>query len=180
MSMETKHPEGVPGPGSNGDRYERRDADIRSLLIFGFGLVVVLVVVLVGMKWTFDAYQKAQPLGPTVSPLVPSAEVVPPKPQLQVHPRQDLEAFCSQEEQKLDTYGWVDKHAGVVRIPIEEAMDLTLQRGLPTRPADQTSAAAAASELPADATAVPPTRDFQGQCGYVVSELEAAKPKEKE
>ena len=33
----------------------------------------------------------------------------------------------------LDSYGWVDKNAGIVRIPIDEAMKLTLQRGLPTR-----------------------------------------------
>ena len=30
----------------------------------------------------------------------------------------------------LDSYGWVDKDAGVVRIPIEEAMKLTVERGL--------------------------------------------------
>ena len=34
----------------------------------------------------------------------------------------------------LDSYGWVDKNAGVVRIPIDEAMKLTLERGLPARP----------------------------------------------
>jgi hypothetical protein len=33
----------------------------------------------------------------------------------------------------LDNYGWVDKNAGIVRIPIDEAIRLTLQRGLPTR-----------------------------------------------
>ena len=37
------------------------------------------------------------------------------------------------EDELLDTYGWVDKNAGVVRIPIDEAMKLTLQRGLPAR-----------------------------------------------
>jgi len=33
----------------------------------------------------------------------------------------------------LESYAWVDKNAGIVRIPIEEAIRLTLQRGLPTR-----------------------------------------------
>ena len=34
----------------------------------------------------------------------------------------------------LNGYSWVDRNAGVVRIPIDEAMKLTVQRGLPARP----------------------------------------------
>jgi hypothetical protein len=35
----------------------------------------------------------------------------------------------------LYSYGWIDKSAGVAHIPIQRAMDLVLQKGLPTRPA---------------------------------------------
>jgi hypothetical protein len=38
------------------------------------------------------------------------------------------------EDGLLDSYGWVDENAGTVRIPIERAMDLLVQRGLPVRP----------------------------------------------
>ncbi len=34
----------------------------------------------------------------------------------------------------MHSYGWVDQPAGVVRIPIDRAMELLAQRGLPTRP----------------------------------------------
>jgi len=37
------------------------------------------------------------------------------------------------EEKALYTYGWVDEKAGTVHIPIERAMDLLVQRGLPVR-----------------------------------------------
>ena len=37
--------------------------------------------------------------------------------------------------EKLDTYGWVDHDNGIVRIPIDRAIDATVQRGLPARPA---------------------------------------------
>jgi cytoskeletal protein RodZ len=177
MSMETNKPAGTPDRGKG---YEQRDADVRSLLKLGVWLIVVVAISMVAMKWTYDYYQKVQTRGPMVSPLVENENVVPPKPQLQAEPRKDLQTYCSEESEKLNTYGWVDQNAGVVRLPIERAMALTLQRGLPIRPADQTTAAAAASELPADTTAVPPTRDFQGQCGYVMSQLEASKPKENE
>jgi hypothetical protein len=178
MSMETKHPAGHSGAGPNGDRYERRDANVNTLLKLGFWLAVVVMVSLFLMRWLFVEYEKEQPLGPTVSPLVQSENVAAPSPQLQAKPRQDLQEYCSDEEKKLDTYAWVDRGAGVVRLPIDRSMDLLLQRGLPTRPADQTSAAAASSELPPETTAVPPTGDFEGQCGYVVSQREAEKPKE--
>ena len=48
--------------------------------------------------------------------------------------RTEINDFRMQEEQTLNSYGWVDQQAGVVRIPIDRAMELLAQRGLPTRP----------------------------------------------
>ena len=58
---------------------------------------------------------------------------LPPEPRLQTNPREDLRLLREQEDAILKSYGWVDRPAGVVRIPIEEAMKLTVQRGLPAR-----------------------------------------------
>ncbi len=41
---------------------------------------------------------------------------------------EDLKALRAQEEQILTSYGWVDKEAGIVRIPIDKAMDLALEQ----------------------------------------------------
>ena len=41
------------------------------------------------------------------------------------------------------TYGWVDKQAGVVRLPIERAKQLILERGLPVTAAPEAPAEAA-------------------------------------
>ena len=46
---------------------------------------------------------------------------------------QDLRDLRTAEDEQLKSYGWVDRNGGVVRIPIDEAMKLTLQRGLPAR-----------------------------------------------
>lgn len=54
-------------------------------------------------------------------------------PQLQVMPTMDLADFRAKEKAELNTYGWINQTAGVVRIPIARAMDLLLERGLPTR-----------------------------------------------
>ena len=70
---------------------------------------------------------------PAEYPLAAGREQLPPEPRLQVNPRDDLRELREREDQVLHSYGWVDRNAGVVRIPIEEAMKLTVQRGLPAR-----------------------------------------------
>jgi hypothetical protein len=39
----------------------------------------------------------------------------------------------AEEDRPLTTYGWVDRDAGIVRIPMEEAMKLVVSRGLGVR-----------------------------------------------
>ncbi len=57
-----------------------------------------------------------------------------PAPRLQINPRRELDAFRRTEEKKLSTYGWTNQDRGIVHIPIERAMDLTIVRGLPNWP----------------------------------------------
>src|SRR5947207_15393922 len=57
-----------------------------------------------------------------------------PEPRLEDNERTELAPLRYQEEQKLNSYGWVDQNAGVARIPITKAMELIAQRGLPTTP----------------------------------------------
>jgi uncharacterized iron-regulated membrane protein len=135
-----RHPHAAASPG-----YERSDASPKSLLKFGIGLFLILVACLVGMRWMFFHFAKVQQLGPPASPFE-NARVLPPQPRLQVHPRLDLEKYLDGENRTLTTYGWVDKHNGVVRIPIDRAMELLLARGLPARSAAEEAAAARPTE----------------------------------
>jgi hypothetical protein len=59
---------------------------------------------------------------------------LPPEPLLQRNPAEDMQEMQAENEAILNSYGWVDQEAGIVRIPIEQAMELTLERGLPTNP----------------------------------------------
>jgi hypothetical protein len=59
---------------------------------------------------------------------------LPPEPRLQTNPRADLAELREREDRALNTYSWVDRNAGIVRIPIDRAMSLTLERGLPVAP----------------------------------------------
>lgn len=169
--MATKEAHGANTPVDRGPGYEVRDANVRALLQFAFWMAVVLAVTMVAMKYTFDFLKRAEPLGATSSPLVQEGtRVMPPAPVLQVHPHQELEDYCAVQQAAVSSYGWVNKESGVAHVPIDRAMDLVLQRGLPTR---------AASEAPAGTPVVAPATvagesDVQGQCGYLTEPAEVA------
>jgi hypothetical protein len=71
---------------------------------------------------------------PVLSPLAAELPKDPPEPRLQVLPAADLQRALATDQEKLAGYDWVEPNAGVVRIPIERAMELVVERGLPVRP----------------------------------------------
>ena len=112
--------------------HEASDVSVSSVLGFGAGLVVIGLVISL-LVWGLFLYfsEHAARRGSTVAGLTQHA--LPPPPRLQTNPRGDLLELREAEDRVLTTYGWVDRNAGVVRIPIEQAMKLTVERGLPTR-----------------------------------------------
>jgi hypothetical protein len=60
-------------------------------------------------------------------------------------PRDDLAAIRRKETERLEGHGWVDRQAGVVRIPIGDAMDILARRGLPALPGEPPGQVAAPS-----------------------------------
>jgi hypothetical protein len=119
--------------------HEESDVNIRAIFGFGAGLAVSLIAVslLVGVLFVYMDRREAATSAPAY-PLAGGQEIrLPPEPRLQKTPREDLRAFKAREDDVLRGYQWVDQQTGVVRIPIDEAMKLTLQRGLPARPAQE-------------------------------------------
>jgi hypothetical protein len=127
-----KSTENMHQHGSGGRGYETRDVNIPGAAIFGVTLFVVLLVVIFGMRGLFAHFENTQPLGPETTPFNATREL-PPVPRLQVDPKQDLARTREEQRQVLESYGWADQGTGKVRIPIDRAMDLLLQRGLPVR-----------------------------------------------
>lgn len=58
---------------------------------------------------------------------------MPAQPNLLLDEPMNLEQFRASETLRLTTYGWIDENGGRVRLPIDRAMDLLLERGLPVR-----------------------------------------------
>jgi hypothetical protein len=139
-----------------GAGYEHTDASVWLIAKFLMWLGVAAAIIHVGLALLFNLFveQRVERADPRYPLAAGEGPRTPPEPRLQRFPREDLLNFRLGEEAVLQQYGWIDKNAGTVHIPIQDAMRLTLERKLLTsRPQDPAQAPAAAGALPSDASA---------------------------
>ena len=142
MSDPVKH-ESTPSHGS----YERQDISARGIFYFIAGLLAATLLISFLLSGLYKILDKRFETGqPPVNPLAANVpkdtrqvppqypETAFPDPRLETDERTQLNSIRIAEERKLNSYGWVDEKAGTVHIPIERAMELLAQRGLPLRP----------------------------------------------
>src|SRR5579863_9751074 len=144
MSEEIKH-------GHGEVEYEREDLSVRGILLSFAGMAlggVLVYLIVAGLYGYLDKYASSHQ--PAQNPMVQQSEADTretnaadtkaeidanfPQPRLERNERVEINEFRLGEEQQLNSYGWVDQKAGVARIPIERAMQLIAERGLPTTP----------------------------------------------
>jgi hypothetical protein len=116
-------------------RHEESDVAVRPIATYGALLFLLVLVVGVAMAGLLHYYERREARrSPPASPLAESyGRKVPPEPRLQTDPRVDLERLHQQEHAILDGYGWIDRPAGVVRIPIDRAISLFAERSAERR-----------------------------------------------
>jgi len=125
--------------------FEREDWKPRRVYTFLVALAIAGILVHIGLWGLYrvlDRYNATHqpPPNPLVESRADTRDVSPeepqrfPEPRLEKNERLEINDFRLREEQTLNTYGWVDQKAGVLHIPIERAMQLIAERGLPTTP----------------------------------------------
>jgi hypothetical protein len=158
-TSDDEYRETPPGAG-----YEHTDANSWIIAKFLVWLVVAAVIIHFGLALLFNLFveqrvERADPRYPLAAQegerRSPEQEVERiPEPRLQRFPREDFMNFRLSEEGKLQRYGWVDKDAGTVHIPIHDAMRLMLERKmLDSRPQEPAAGTPAPSGMPSDASA---------------------------
>jgi len=124
------------GPTPPGAEYEHTDIDPGIGYRFGIWLAVSMMIgasIVYGTYVWLESRRDAQDAAARRYPLAQGVAQTPPAPNLQTQPFKDVLQLKTEQRAQLHSYGWVDKANGVVHIPIERAMALTLQRGLPAR-----------------------------------------------
>jgi len=141
----------VTPPGAG---HEHTDANVWLIAKFGLWLLISAIVIHVGMGFMFGMFVEQREETEQIFPLATGQERrLPDAPRLQQFPENELYEFRQREEGTLHSYGWIDREAGRIQIPIAEAMRLTVERGLPTRASQPEAAAPApAGQVPADSS----------------------------
>lgn len=114
--------------------HEFADIRFRGVALTAVLLVAFIALTLLALTGLFALLNNSRQaaIAPS-SPLV-TTPIVPPEPQLQADPAADWRSLRATEQARLDGYAWIDQGSGVVRVPIDRAMELLEQRGLPTTP----------------------------------------------
>ena len=114
-----------PVAGNKDTRFEVSDMRVRPIAVLAVG--VLLYVALTPFILT-RLYQ------PALSDVSRTLDIQPPAPELQLNTAADLQKFREQKGQQLNSYGWVDRSKGIAHIPIAQAMQDVVARGIPDFP----------------------------------------------
>jgi hypothetical protein len=124
------------GPTPEGSAYEHTDIDPGVGYRFAAWLAVSMLIsagIVYGAFAFFENRSVAHDAAVQNFPLAVGRAQDPPAPRLQTQPFKDVYALKTAQRGLLHSYGWIDKASGAVHIPIERAMQLTVEQGLPAR-----------------------------------------------
>src|SRR5262245_40404521 len=114
--------------------YEKRSVNIKIILELGAATIVIAVLIYLLMWAVFIYYDKRETSSGKLfesAPVVSLRQKLPPEPRLQTDPQLDLIQLRELEDKELNSYGWIDRDSGTVRIPVDRAIDRLVERGLP-------------------------------------------------
>jgi hypothetical protein len=110
--------------------HETTDASAFYVGLFALGLAVMIALALVFLTWLFWRFEAfAEREDPVQNRM--AANQLPPAPRLQAQPSVDLAKLRHEEDDRLGCYKWIDQQQGIVQLPIDRAIDLLSERGLP-------------------------------------------------
>jgi len=112
--------------------YEKKDVNPRAILYIGISIIISAVIIHFAVWRLFDLFNAREVhMGKPPATLVNTKRQPPPAPRLQTDAPDDLQEMRLREKALLESYGWVDRQNGIAHIPIERAIALLIERGLP-------------------------------------------------
>lgn len=121
----------------SGVGHEESTVELRPIILFALILVIVSVLSFAGVWLMLDFLRLNQARTDIPLSRLADPQSLPPAPRLQVSPTRDLMQTQQTEDAILNAYRWVDRDAGIVGIPVERAIQILAERGLPAREAQR-------------------------------------------
>src|SRR3954469_11393013 len=169
-------------------QHEESDVNIKAIVGFGIFLVISAIVIHVALYGLYLFFDKmADKQNPAPNPMMkveaPGGDTMSAEsqaetskrlnrtfggnalnPMLQVDDTRDMDAMRKAQDTQMHEYQWTNKATGSVRVPIDRAMELIVERGLPNVPmlppgkaaANGAAAPGTNSPAPSGPTAQPP------------------------
>jgi hypothetical protein len=151
MSTEIHNPaHGATHAGNGEPRHEDvsfEKADVQATTIYWYlsalAIAVILsyVVCVFVLRLTTKIAANYDTPPPSIRQEMGSAyEAMPPEPRLQgvpghsSDPQTDLRLKMESDTEANQKYGWIDQNAGVAQIPVQDAMKIIAEKGLPGAP----------------------------------------------
>jgi hypothetical protein len=150
--MSTKSHNSVPvtgeAPRHTDVSFEERDVQVSTIYGYLFALALavmvaaVICVFILRFTINFAASSHTAP-PPSRAALGPNFRDLPPEPRLQgvpghtTDPQQDLRDKLKADTEANEKFEWIDQNSGVAQIPVEDAMKIIAEKGLPAAPAPQ-------------------------------------------
>lgn len=113
--------------------YADRDIPVGKIMLSGLYITIFTVLSFVGIRFLFLHFDRSHDQARQAVSAYVGQRVLPPEPRLQVDEPRTWEQQLAIEKAQTEHYAWVDQVGGVVRIPVERAMEIVAQKGLPAR-----------------------------------------------
>jgi hypothetical protein len=114
-------------PSHNGAGHEHREVSVRFIVVSLITLLIGTFMVCLLVVGIFQYFHNTY-LPPQATQVPPQ---LPPEPRVEEKPYLQLQNLRTLEEHVLSSYAWVDQNQGTVRVPIDRAIDMVAQKGLP-------------------------------------------------
>jgi hypothetical protein len=120
--------EHAPENHSNGLGHETQEVDVRFIFVSLAALLIGAFLACLLVVGIFQYFHHTYlPEAVKASP-----QVIPPEPRIEVNTTQQLQTVRAREDHVLSSYAIVDQKQGLVRVPIDRAIDMLAQKGLPS------------------------------------------------
>lgn len=112
------------------------EIQVRAIFLVLAGLALLVALSFAGV-FGFSRVLKSRSVARDPAPL-PVAEANQPRPRpraaLQASPPAEMARYAREEEAALSAWAWVDRAGGVAQIPVDRALEIVAERGLPVPP----------------------------------------------